>query len=239
MRERTGSGGARPLAAVVCCGGLDAGRRVQRVSDRLLDALARGGSNALLVPAMPSAVDAVQVASRCDALVLTGAASHVSPRLYGGPARSGGTEEARDSVAMAVAAAMLSAGRPVLGICRGMQELAVMMGASLRDLEDDGLHMSGHWTDPAVIDHAHLVRLEPAGVLARMCGLGSVRVASVHRQGIDRPFPGMAVEASADDGLVEAFSLPGHAMAVGVQWHPERRRSSLDDALFEGLARAA
>lgn len=230
----------RPLVAVVCCGGVESGRRVQRVTDRVLDAIAAAGGNALLVPAMPSVVDVVQIARRCDALVLTGGPSHVSPIRYGADGGCPTTrEEGRDEVALAVSAAMVAAGRPVLGICRGMQELAVMFGGSLRELDDDGTHMSGDWRRPDVIDHVHGVTIVPGGLLASLCGTSEIAVASVHRQGVCRSSQAMRVEALAHDGLVEAFSVEERSLVLGVQWHPERVRSALDPALFgELIARA-
>jgi len=230
----------RPLVAIVCCGGVESGRSVQRVTDRVIEAVARAGGNALLVPAMPSVVDAVQIARRCDALVLTGGPSHVSPVRYGAaPGCPTKAEDARDEVALAVSGAMVSAGRPVLGICRGMQELAVLFGGSLRELDDDGMHMSGDWRRPEVIDHVHQVVLMEGGLLASLCPTSAVSVASVHRQGVDRASAAMRIEATAHDGLVEAFSVHERSMVLGVQWHPERVRSTLDAEVFAEMVRRA
>lgn len=240
MAEHPSHRHERPLVAVVCCGGVESGRRVQRVTERVIEAVARAGGNALLVPAMPSVVDAVQIARRCDALVLTGGPSHVSPVRYGAAPGCPTKEEAvRDEVALAVSAAMVSAGRPVLGICRGMQELAVLFGGTLRDLDDDGTHMSGDWRHPDVIDHVHDVSLTHDGLLASLCGAFRVPVSSVHRQGVDRASRQMVVEALAHDGLVEAFSVRERSMVLGVQWHPERVRSTLDAEVFAEMVRRA
>jgi putative glutamine amidotransferase len=240
MAEHPSHRQGRPLVAVVCCGGLESGRRVQRVTERVIDAIAGAGGNALLVPAMPCVVDAVQISRRCDALVLTGGPSHVSPVRYGASPGCPTKEEAvRDEVALAVSAAMVSAGRPVLGICRGMQELAVLFGGTLRDLDDDGMHMSGDWRRPEVIDHVHQVSLTAGGLFSSLCGESDVPVASVHRQGVDRISPSMVVEAMAHDGLVEAFSVRERSLVLGVQWHPERARSTLDAEVFAEMVRRA
>ena len=226
----------RPLVAVLCCGGASAGRPVQCVPDRYLVPLVAAGASAVLVPVMADAVDALTVAARCDALLLTGSVSNVSPSRYGSSAPGVDPDPGRDEVAMAVAGAMISAGRPVLGICRGMQELNVLHGGTLEALDDrHGLHMAGDWECPRAFDHSHDVEVV-GPVLSPIARCGTMPVASVHRQGVGRLGAGLTIEARAPDGLVEAFSA---GSVMGVQWHPEVRRSPVDAMLFERLVAAA
>jgi putative glutamine amidotransferase len=120
---------------------------------------------------------------------------------------------------------MIEAGRPVFGICRGLQELNVLFGGTLsRDLgefshhrDEDGLSFA------ELFDHSHDVALSQGGVLAAATGARRITVNSVHRQGIDRLGGGLSVEAVAtDDGLTEAFSAqPCGGDVLAVQWHPE------------------
>ena len=89
---------------------------------------------------------------------------------------------------------------------------------------------------------AHPVRLTPGGLLARLAGRAAVTVNSVHGQGIDRLAPGLAVEATAPDGLVEAVrAADAPAFTVAVQWHPEWRfwEDPLSAALFAAFGEAA
>lgn len=231
--------GSTPVIAVICCGGTMIGRDMQFLANRFLAPLARVGASALLVPTLASVVDARAIASRCDGLLLTGSNTNVSPLRYESDADEIDADHGRDEVALAVGEAMIAAGRPVLGICRGMQELNVLHGGSLTVLDDEaGVHMrKADWADPQVFEHAHDIDLV-GDHLAGLAGERRISVASIHRQGIARLANGLTLEATAPDGIVEAFS--GHAgSVVGVQWHPEFMRSRLDVALFENLARAA
>jgi putative glutamine amidotransferase len=235
----TGIRQGAPLIAVICCGGTMIGRDMQFLANRFLQPLADVGACAMLVPTMASVVDARAIATRCDGLLLTGSATNVSPRRYGSDAAEIDADHGRDEVAMAVGEAMIAAGRPVLGICRGMQELNVLHGGSLTVLDDEaGIHMrKADWTDPHILEHSHDVDLVGTH-LRGLAGEGRIPVASIHRQGIARLARDLVLEATAPDGIVEAFSGSG-GRVVGVQWHPELMRSRLDRALFENLARAA
>jgi putative glutamine amidotransferase len=227
------------VVAVLSCGRDVAGRRCHAVAERFLTPIARVGGSALIVPAMPAAVDAAAVALRCDALLMTGSCSDVDGPLYGGP-REENVDHGRDEVALAVASAMIEACRPVLGICRGMQELNVLFGGSLVDVSADRLHMEADdWHDPRVFEHRHEVSLVPGGRLSTLCADDAVSIFSAHRRGVGRIGSGLRVEALAPDGLVEAFSARPGAGVLGVQWHPELRGCPLDEEMFADLVRAA
>ena len=128
----------------------------------------------------------------------------------GAPCRD--VDEARDRRELALCRAFLEAGRPVLGICRGAQVLAVALGGTL--LAD----VPGHGGLPGGGDRIHETRT--AGLLTGLYG-PDCAVNSCHHQAVDRLPPDCAVLQVALDGVVEAF---GHRrqIAVGVQWHPER-----------------
>lgn len=231
--------GATPVIAVICCGGTLIGRDMQFLANRFLHPLAQVGAAAMLVPTLASVVDAAAIASRCDGLLLTGSNTNVAPSRYQSEDDEIDADFDRDEVALTVAEAMISARRPVLGICRGMQELNVLHGGSLAVLDDAaGVHMmAADWGDPHILDHGHDVDLV-GDHLRSLAGEARVPVASIHRQGIARLGGGLTVEALAPDGIVEAIS--GDAgRTVGVQWHPEMMRSRLDIALFQSLALAA
>ena len=86
----------------------------------------------------------------------------------------------------------------------------------------------------------HSVTLTAGGLLASLAGTSEVMVNSLHSQGIDRPAPGLCVEAVAPDGQIEAVSLPKARFVVGVQWHPEYKAMDnlFSSALFSAFAAA-
>ena len=235
-----------PLIGVLCCNEV-ADRPIQAVATRFIRPLAEiSGATVLLVPAVTGAFDAAALAARLDGLLLTGSRSNITARRYGGDGiAEGPLDEERDEAAIALAGRMIDAGRPVFGICRGLQELNVLFGGTLAD----GLaahHREGdHLPYEALFDHDHDVDLRAEGLLAAITGARRIRVNSVHRQGIERLGRGLTPEAhAAGDGLVEAFSArPAGAPVLAVQWHPEwdaaRRPESRAFFHFVGEAIAA
>ncbi|MEP9357718.1 gamma-glutamyl-gamma-aminobutyrate hydrolase family protein [Sphingomonas sp. KR3-1] len=235
-----------PLIGVLCCNEV-AERPIQAVATRFIQPLAEiSGATVVLIPAVPGACDPAALARRLDGLLLTGSRSNVAGHRYAGPEIAGDRlDEARDEVAIALAGRMIDAGRPVFGICRGLQELNVLFGGTLsRGLTahhhaDDGLPYE------SLFEHVHDVELRPGGLLAGLTGARRIRVNSVHHQGIDRLGRGLEPEAhAAEDGLVEAFSArPVGAPVLAVQWHPEwdaaRRPESRAFFRYVGEALAA
>lgn len=217
----------RPVIGVLCCNEV-AERPVQVVASRFVEPLTRlAGATVLLVPAMPDTADVATLSAILDGLLLTGSRSHVAPWRYGAAPLPEGqiVDEGRDEVALALAGRMIEAGKPVFGICRGLQEINVLFGGTLSPAADAARHHRGVWDDDyeSLFHHGHDVELSACGRLAGAIGERRVRVNSVHQQGIDRLGGGLAVEAvDPDDGLVEAVSArPCGADVLGVQWHPE------------------
>lgn len=216
------------VIGVLCCNRSLDGRAAQAVASRFVAPLAQySGVAVLLVPAIPEAVDALRFSDLLDGLLLTGSCSNLEPRRYGGDTlpEGQGMDLRRDDVALRLASKMIETGKPVFGICRGLQELNVLFGGTLS--ADVGLN--GHYrydagcASDALFDHYHDVDILDGGVLANKLGAGRLRVNSVHQQGIDRLGAGLAIEAvSPTDRLIEAVSAqPCGAPVVGVQWHPE------------------
>ncbi len=227
------------------------------VGEKYIHAVARA-SDALpmLVPVLPEPLDPDEWLGRVDGLLLTGSPSNVEPRRYGGGPSDPGTlhDPERDATTLAVIPRALELGVPLLGICRGFQEINVALGGSLWQKVHEVPGMLDHREDktaPLEVQYgpAHDVYIEPGGVLARCLpgngdGLrgGAVRVNSVHGQGVRTLAAGLRVEARAPDGLIEAFSVPvSEAFAVAVQWHPEWRvmGNEFSVALFAAFGDAA
>ncbi len=188
-------------------------------ADRLVDA----GALPLHVPAH---ADPRDVAGAVDALVLTGG-SDVDPTLYGQePLPTTHVDRERDLRELALLAAALDAGLPVLAICRGLQVLNVHLGGTLHQ------HLVGH---PVGGDGTHEVRFAPGSVLADVYG-PACAVNSLHHQAVDTPGAGLVAVGHAPDGVVEAVELTGRPV-VGVQWHPEQL--AVQDPVFGWLVAAA
>jgi putative glutamine amidotransferase len=183
-----------------------------------------GGADALAVLIPPMGEVAIAVLDRLDGLLLSGSPSNVDPGRYGAEDETPGLHDAaRDRTTLPLIREALRQGMPLLAICRGIQEVNVALGGSL--------HQQVH-SVPGRLDHrgglgpkseTYAPRHEVAlsGELARLLGHERIRVNSVHGQAIDRLADGLAVEAVAPDGTIEAVRVQGAEFAFAVQWHPE------------------
>jgi putative glutamine amidotransferase len=237
---------SRPLVGVLCSNEF-AQRPIQSVATRFLAPLhAVADVTALLVPADPDTTRTDELAAVLDGVLLTGSRSHVAPGCYGEPDRDGDpVDPGRDHVALALAARMVALGKPVFGICRGLQEINVLFGGTLSRDGCGGRHHRGEHDGEdyeARFGHRHAIDLVAGGLLATASGLRRAIVNSVHHQCIDRLGAGLVVEArSCGDALVEAIRAPGcGAEVLGVQWHPECDGADpVSHAFFDALGRAA
>ena len=237
---------ARPVLGVICDTRLVGTQAAQLVFERYIRAAMKYADvAALLVPALPDLMQASEVADRLDGVLMTGSPSNVAPDRYGEREGEGPFDPARDQMAMALIEAMGDRSRPVFGICRGFQEINVAMGGTLRrdtSASDDLIrHHAPDGSDfDAMFAHEHAVHLADGGILADAYAKPELTVNSVHFQGVGKLAPGLAVEATAPDGLVEAFStrLNG-APLLAVQWHPEWDDNDPDSqTYFKLLGRA-
>lgn len=192
-----------------------------------------GGIPVLLPPVgQPGAADAV--VARLDGLVISGGAD-VDPGRYGEEPhpRTASWRPDRDAWEAALLDAADAAGLPVLGVCRGMQVMAVHAGGALEqhvpDLVDHEQHSPGGDEFGAVE-----VSTVPGTRIAGLVG-ERLSVSCHHHQSV-RTHPGFAPVAHAADGTLEAMEAPGDRFCVGVQWHPE---TAADVGLLAGLVRAA
>ncbi|MFE5331605.1 gamma-glutamyl-gamma-aminobutyrate hydrolase family protein [Embleya sp. NPDC056575] len=182
-----------------------------------------GGLAVLLPPDEPEA--AAETVARVDAVVIAGGPD-VRPERYGAQPhpRTGPANDARDVWEIALIEAALGSNTPLLGICRGMQLLNVVLGGTLiQHLPDVVGH--GEHSGPPGTPAAHVVEPLP-GTLFGSLGAEPYEVPTYHHQAVDRLGDGLVVGARARDGIVEAVELPGDGFVLGVQWHPEAGRDT-------------
>jgi len=214
------------------------------VGDKYIRAVSEGaGALPLLIPALGDWYDIRDLVGRLDGLFFTGSPSNVHPSLYGLEADRmvPPHDPARDATTLPLLRAALDRDLPVFAVCRGFQELNVVMGGTLHPKVHEVPGLMDHREDktaPLAVQYgpAHPVGLTPDGLIARATGRTEIMVNSVHGQGIDRLGGGLAVEATAPDGLVEAVRVEGARFALAVQWHPEWR--FWEDAPSAALLRA-
>ena len=233
----------RPVVGLVCDTGHDDGHIVHRANQEYIAAIRDGaGALPLLIPALTPPLDVADLLAACDGFCLTGAVSNVDPALYGGhaPRNPDLLDQARDALSLPLIRAAMAAGKPVLAICRGFQELNVALGGTLHQHVHEQPGRLDHREDEAAsmavqFGPAHPISIVPEGLLARITGMGDAVVNSLHHQGVDRLAPPLRVDAMAPDGQVEAVSCPqAQGFLLGLQWHPEWlwHQDKLSQAIF-------
>jgi putative glutamine amidotransferase len=241
---------AKPLV------GIPADRRVlgqhpfHCAGEKYIEAVARAADAIpVLVPAMGELIVMEELLARLDGLLLTGSASNVEPHRYAGPASDPGTlhDPHRDALTLPLIPRAVESGLPMLGVCRGFQEMNVAFGGTLWQKVHEVPGLADHREDkkgPLDLQYgpAHEVELTRDGVLRRLAGSDRVIVNSVHAQGVQKLGDRLEVEARAPDGLVEAFRVrDAQQFALAVQWHPEWQVMSnpFSRALFAAFGDAA
>ena len=205
-------------------------------------------NNAQVQPVIFPLADAEQIpALLClvDGVMLTGSPSNVHPSHFDEEVHDPSLplDPVRDALTLALVRACVQQGVPLLGICRGFQEINVAMGGTL----EQTVHARANHLDhraPAEMSLkaayerlAHPVYFEPGSPFELWAGGTTAHVNSLHGQGIGRLAPGLKAHARAPDGLIEAIEIEGaEAFAYAVQWHPEWRSGEIP---FYGAIMAA
>lgn len=246
----------RPIVGVIGNTFLAEGRfPSQRVGERNLRAVADVvGALPLMFAGSSEITDIDALLEAVDGVLLTGARANVHPTRFGTDPHPSYEpyDLERDALALTLVEACVDRGVPLLGICRGFQEMSVAYGSTLHPeireipgrqnhrmprLENGEIH-----PDPTVVfGDRHDVALAPGGAFAKLFGRETIRVNSLHGQGILEPGGRIVIEGVAEDGTVEAIRIkdaPG--FALGVQWHAEYdpQTNPINKALFEAFGAA-
>jgi putative glutamine amidotransferase len=236
-----------PLVGIPSCLRVVNQRVLHGVDDRYPSAVIdAAGCLPVLIPAIGSKVDVCMLLDRLDGLLLTGSPSNVHPSHYGAEPTHPEIlhDPARDATTLPLIREAIRRDMPLLAICRGVQELNVALGGTLhqqiQEVPGRLNHRSRRDSPDGPYGLAHSVTLTAGGLLITLAGAAEVMVNSLHSQGIDRPAPGLRIEAVAPDGQIEAVCFPEARFVVGVQWHPEHKAvgNPFSSALFSAFAKA-
>ncbi len=228
---------------------------VQMTGERNLRAVAEvSGALPLVFAGAPEITNIEDLLQVVDGILLTGARANVHPTHFRAEAHPSYEpyDQRRDAMALALIEICVARGIPLFGICRGFQEMNVAFGGSLhpeiRDLPGRMNHRMPRLDtgevhpDPTVVfAERHDVALVPDGAFARLLGTETIRVNSLHGQGILVPGKRVVIEGIAEDGTVEAIRIAeASGFALGVQWHAEydSQRNVVNRTLFEEFGAA-
>lgn len=221
-----------PVVVLPSCQREYEGHAVHQAGRKYVDAVRLAGALPLVAPPC-SAAELQALLAVADGVLLTGSPSNVHPSHFNEEVLDPSLplDEARDALTLPLIREVLARGIPLLAICRGTQEVNVALGGSLHQavhtLPGRMDHRGPEGRDPDVLvavayGPAHEVQVQPGGALAAATGRNRFAVNSLHGQAVNQLGPGLRVEALADDGTIEAFSLPGApGFNLCLQWHPE------------------
>jgi putative glutamine amidotransferase len=220
------------------------------VGEKYAHAVSRAvGGLPLLIPVLPEPLESQELLSRLDGLLFPGSPSNVEPHHYDeGPSEPGTLHDPeRDATTLPLIRSAIEQGVPILGICRGFQEMNVALGGKLWQKVHEVPNLFDHREAKSAsleiqYGPAHEVVLEPGPMREWAGGADRVKVNSLHGQGVKQLAPDLTVAARAPDGLIEAFWMPrAPAFTWAVQWHPEWRvmANNFSVALFAAFGEAA
>ena len=226
------------------------GRPYHAVGDKYVRAVALGAAGVpLIIPAMSELLELRTLLSRLDGLFLTGSPTNVHPRQYDtAPApHFEPYDEFRDALTLPLIEQALALGIPLLAVCRGLQEMNVVLGGTLHPqihaIPGRHDHRAAH-DQPVEVQYgpSHEVTFVPGSRFETIAGTGTISVNSVHAQGIERLAAPLVAEGHAQDGTIEAVRVrDAEQFALGVQWHPEYRvlENEFSTRLFRAFGDAA
>ena len=226
----------RPVVALNC-NWTRAGGRPRLIGDsRYSDAVFDAGGEPVVAGCIAEDAYVERLLALADGVVLVGS-DDLDPRLYGETRSHPKTvrmHRRRQAFDLAFGKAALRSGKPILGVCGGLQLVNVLMGGSLwQHLETADAH-KGPKKDP----RRHPIEIAAGTHLARILGAGETVVNSFHHQGVRRVADGLRVSARAPDDVLEGLET-ADGRVVLVQWHPEREVEGTREALFGWLVEAA
>ncbi len=197
------------------------------MNQRYSRVVAASGGVPVMIPLLDDESSLRALYDLTDGLLIPGGVD-LDPATYGeSPLPTcGRLDPARDRVELQFARWAIAEGKPVFGLCRGLQIVNVALGGTLyQDIaaqRSDAIKHDYFPTAGFSRDHvAHPVTIAAGSRLDALVGAGSLGVNSMHHQAVKDLAPGLVTTAVAPDGVVEALEFSGEQFVLGVQWHPE------------------
>ncbi len=203
------------------------------------DAVREAGGVPIMLPHELSLV--AHYANLIDGLVVSGGNFDVDPKLFGAETRHPKVtvKEGRTDFEMGMTRAMLTADKPILGICGGQQLLAVALGGTLvQHIPDEQPSNIAHEQPNPRNQAGHDVAIKIGTQLHKITGETRLPVNSAHHQAVKDVPAHLVIDAVADDGVIEGIEDPKRKFCIGVQWHPEFHISPADAKLFAAFVAA-
>lgn len=211
----------KPVIGMTAMANEDNGK-VYRCNQTYVHAILNAGGIPVLLPSNGADEDYAEIAERLDGLLVPGGAD-VSPLLYGEEAipKVTMTRSADDTFEFTIIRKMAELGKPVLGICRGVQVINTAFGGNLwQDIPSQYETNICHQQRGPRYEPFHYVELEKNTRLAKIFGCEKLAVNTFHHQAVKEVAEGFHVCGRAHDGLIEAIEHD-EKYIIGVQWHPE------------------
>ena len=201
----------------------------------------------VIIPTLNDEMSIEHWMAHLDGVFLTGAYSMVNPGLYG----EGKIDEAyeydnkRDELSRALISLLIDQDKPLFAACRGLQDINVALGGSLHQSVHEVEGLEDHREDKGTtldLQYAdiHPVNIVDNGLMREITGKARIMVNSLHSQGIKQLANGLFIEATAEDGLIEAFSIEVMSFGLAVQWHPEWliKQNPIQQTLYKAFGKA-
>ncbi|MBL4789265.1 MAG: gamma-glutamyl-gamma-aminobutyrate hydrolase family protein [Kordiimonadaceae bacterium] len=220
----------KPVVAIICETSQQGPHAFHQAADKYVQALVRcAGVTPVLLPSLNDPIPPAEILTFAHGILFTGAYSNIQRHHYGlAAATEGETEDpTRDKNTLPLIPQVIAAGLPLMAICRGFQELNVALGGTLHPELHTVAGKFDHREDtsePVEVQYgpSHEITLTDGSLLQGILPTNRFTVNSVHGQGVNLVAPSLMVEATADDGTVEAVSVRrAKGYALGMQWHPE------------------
>jgi putative glutamine amidotransferase len=202
-------------------------------------AVVAAGGLPILLPHEPER--AADYLGLISGLVVTGGAFDVDPALFGASSKHATviTKDRRTQFEFAITKGALAADKPVLGICGGQQLLNVVLGGTLiQHIPDEVANALAHEQPNPRTEPGHTVAIAPGSLLHKITQSDELAVNSAHHQAVKSVAPGMVIDATAPDGVIEGIEDPRYRFCLGVQWHPEYGLSEGDKRIFTAFIAA-